>query len=584
MGYLKDYFRVFELIRNANPMGFVILLLLQCLLAGIPVGTLYMTKLLLDHLLTAKSIDLIAIRYLFYLGGSQVLNLSLSHLQSYFSFRNQQQVSIYFSKQILLKSSKIPYLYNENSDYQNSLHLAQQQSIYKIPQLYQISQIVIVSSFTLAALLIYLLKILSGYAWLILFITVPLSVIKWISGNAMAQLDRKLVLKERKSNYLYQLLTGVNYAKEVKTLNAGKYLLDRFDQLKIHIKTKKNLLHLKITIFSAISELLEVIVMVYVIYELMGLVIAKVMAISVLVIYLQGLQRIQSTLKTFLQNWIQLIQQRTFLKDLFEYFDFEEDVKFLTVSDDKSSKRLIGRNLYFKYPNSNEFVLTDLNFEIKNGEIVSIVGANGSGKSTLVKLLAGLYMPAKSSQLTWKNTPIYQIESGIFSNESTIVFQNFEHFHMTVAEYVVMGSVGIEIKIPKLEDALKCADAYDFVNKLPKSYHTKLGQVLEQGEELSGGQWQKLVLARAFYRDSPLWVFDEPTSAIDAISEAKIIKNIKKRAKDKICILITHRLYNLKYADRVFVMEKGKIVEQGTFEGLKANSKIFNELYQSQKL
>jgi ABC-type multidrug transport system fused ATPase/permease subunit len=111
-----------------------------------------------------------------------------------------------------------------------------------------------------------------------------------------------------------------------------------------------------------------------------------------------------------------------------------------------------------------------------------------------------------------------------------------------------------------------------------------LGRIFGSGEQLSGGQWQKLVIARAFFRNTPLWIFDEPTSSIDAIAEAKIFEHIKAESSDKVSIIITHRLYNLKFADRILVMDQGKIVEQGTFEELKSNSVLFNQLYEQQKV
>ena len=141
-----------------------------------------------------------------------------------------------------------------------------------------------------------------------------------------------------------------------------------------------------------------------------------------------------------------------------------------------------------------------------------------------------------------------------------------------------------EIDELRMNLALKQADALHFVQVFQHTFRSKLGRFLDAGEQLSGGQWQKLVIARAFLRDSPLWVFDEPTSSIDAISEAIIFENIKAQASDKVSVIITHRLYNLKFSDRIYVMDKGEIVEQGTFEELKANSRIFNALYEQQKV
>ena len=571
------------MIWEANPLGFIVQLFLQGFLAAVPVLILYCTKQLLDQILEAKKLDATSLNYLWILGGIYLLNIIVQQIQSFISFSNQHQVSAYFSEKILRKSTRIPFEFNENSDYQNSLHLAQQQSLYKIPQVYQVLQSVLVSSFSLLALISYFFKLLSDYAWWIILLAIPLSTIKWISGNALSQLDKKLVKQEREANYLHQILVGVNYAKEVKTLNVGAKLIARFTTFKEFIFQKKRSLQLKISFFSGLAEVLEVVVILYVMYQLIDLAIAKVIGISVLVIYLQGLQRVQSTLKSFLQSWVQLLQQRMFLKDLFDYLDLQEEKRGIKHFDKHLTNFLEVKDLSFQYPESEKWVLKNIQFEIQKGEIIAIVGANGSGKSTLVKLLAGLYVPS-SGELRWKNKLIHQIDSAVFANESTIVFQDFEKYYVSIQEFLELGWEGENSGEVRIKNALKMADAMDFVDAFPRKYHSTLGRIFGSGEQLSGGQWQKLVIARAFFRNTPLWIFDEPTSSIDAIAEAKIFEHIKAESSDKVSIIITHRLYNLKFADRIFVMDQGKIVEQGTFEELKANSVLFNQLYEQQKV
>jgi ATP-binding cassette subfamily B protein len=571
------------MIWEANPLGFIVQLFLQGFLAAVPVLILYCTKQLLDQILEAKKLDGTSLNYLWILGGIYLLNIIIQQIQSFISFSNQHQVSAYFSEKILRKSTRIPFEFNENSDYQNSLHLAQQQSLYKIPQVYQVLQSVLVSSFSLLALISYFFKLLSDYAWWIILLAIPLSTIKWISGNALAHLDKKLVKQEREANYLHQILVGVNYAKEVKTLNVGAKLIARFTTFKEFIFQKKRSLQLKISFFSGLAEVLEVVVILYVMYQLIDLAIAKVIGISVLVIYLQGLQRVQSTLKSFLQSWVQLLQQRMFLKDLFDYLDLQEEKRDIKHFDKRLTNFLEIKDLSFQYPESEKWVLKNIQFEIQKGEIIAIVGANGSGKSTLVKLLAGLYVPS-SGELRWKNKLIHQIDSAVFANESTIVFQDFEKYYVSIQEFLELGWEGENSGEVRIKNALKMADAMDFVDAFPRKYHSTLGRIFGSGEQLSGGQWQKLVIARAFFRNTPLWIFDEPTSSIDAIAEAKIFEHIKAESSDKVSIIITHRLYNLKFADRILVMDQGKIVEQGTFEELKSNSVLFNQLYEQQKV
>lgn len=583
MKYFKEYFRAFGMIWEANPIGFLVQLILQGLLACVPVATLYVTQRLLDQILTVQKLDFETGQYLLFIALIYVFQIIISQIQSFISFTNQHHVSAFFSDKILTKSTNIPFEFNENTEYQNSLHLAQQQSLYKIPQVFQVFQLVLVSSFSLIALISYFFKLLSDFAWWIVLLAIPLSVIKWISGNALAQLDKKLVKQDREVNYLHQILVGVNFAKEIKTLHVGNTLIEKFGVLKAYIFRKKRSLTLKLSFFSTVAELLEVAVILYVMYQLIDLAVAKIIGISVLVIYLQGLQRIQSTLKSFLQNWVQLLQQRVFLSDLFHYLDLEEELREIKHFDNRLNNSLDINQLSFKYPESDKWVLSDIDIHVKQGEIIAIVGANGSGKSTLVKLIAGLYQPS-IGQVRWKNTEIHQIDSGVFSNESTFVFQDFEKYFLSISEFLSLGWAGAETSPKQIETALKLADADGFVNEFPHKYQSRLGRIFGAGVQLSGGQWQKLVIARAFFRDTPLWIFDEPTSSIDALAESKIFENIKARSKEKVTIIITHRLYNLKFADKIWVMDHGRMVEQGTFDELKANSILFNQLYEQQKV
>lgn len=571
------------MIWEANSLGFSFQLLLQAMLACTPATTLYVIKKLLDQILTVHTLDFNTFKYLIFLGGIFLVNLVVSHIQSYVSLINQHRVSTYFSAKMLLKSTKVPFEYYENSDFQNSLHLAQQLSLYKIPQVYQVIQVVLISSMSLGVLLVYFIQVLRDFAWLILLLAIPLAIIKWLSGNAFAQLDKKLVRQEREANYFHQLIIGINYAKEVRTLHVGESLLKKFSHLKRYIFQEKRSLQLKTNILSGLAELLEVAVVLFVMYKLIDMAIAKLIVFSVLVIYIQGLQRIQSTLKTCLQNWVQLLQQRVFLNDLFAYLDLPEENRNITRLNHSIAGALVCQDLNFKYPGSERWALKGINFEVKQGEIIAIVGANGSGKSTLAKLIAGLFIPT-SGNLSWKKTTIHEIDSGEFAKETTFVFQDFEKYYLSIAEFIGLGLDAEELSEEHVNKALKNADAFDFVHVFKNTFRAQLGRIFNSGEQLSGGQWQKLVIARAFLRDSNLWVFDEPTSSIDALSEARIFENIKSQATGKVSIIITHRLYNLKFADRIYVMDGGEFVEQGTFEELKSNSKIFNALYEQQKL
>jgi ATP-binding cassette subfamily B protein len=217
------------------------------------------------------------------------------------------------------------------------------------------------------------------------------------------------------------------------------------------------------------------------------------------------------------------------------------------------------------------------------GQIIAIVGENGSGKSTLVKLLAKLYRP-DAGRFEINGISFDNIKSSSFYEHSAFFFQDYEKYFIEAGQNIHFN---VE-KITEDESATKAAaeqsGADEFIQKLSSGYQTKLGSVFQGSEQLSGGQWQKLALARIFYKEAKLIVLDEPSSALDAFSELRLYEEIKKNNQDKIVILISHRLYNLKLADHIYVMEEGKIIEDGTFNTLINQGGLFQQMYEKQRI
>lgn len=240
------------------------------------------------------------------------------------------------------------------------------------------------------------------------------------------------------------------------------------------------------------------------------------------------------------------------------------------------------KNVSFKYPGSNEFVLNDLNLTIQPGDDVALVGANGAGKTTLIKLLMRFYDPTEGEILI-DGTNLRDLDLDTWHAQVGVLFQDFNRYpYLRVKRIIGMGDVSKLKDMPAIEHAAKEAGAHDFITQLKDGYDTVLTKSYRDGVDLSGGQWQKIALARAFLRNANILILDEPTSAIDAKAEYEIFKRINETQKDKTTIIISHRFSTVRNADKIYVIDEGKIIESGSHEQLMKNQGMYHELFESQ--
>lgn len=278
-------------------------------------------------------------------------------------------------------------------------------------------------------------------------------------------------------------------------------------------------------------------------------------------------------------------------EDIANLFDYNE---FMALPVQSAGKRVLAEvpevielnNVSFHYPTSNRLVLQDVSFAIRCGQHVAIVGENGAGKSTLIKLLTGLYEPTSGSVLL-DGTPLAEREVGSWHKYLGVLQQEFISYGFASAkDNVYFGDTSKKFDDKRFEAALAKAEAKSFLKKLPRGVDSYVNPWMEDddgnaGTDLSGGQWQRLALARNFYRDSPIIILDEPTSAIDALAESRIFKHLFDE-KGKTIITISHRLTTIQKADVVYMMKDGKLVEQGTAKELIARKGEFYTMFESQ--
>jgi len=580
---LAAYKKAIQLLWQTSPGMLMVQVFLYLLQSILPVLMLYATKNLFDVILLEGTAYKEVLFWMMMLLGIQLLSSGLNQVNGFVAGIFQQKLTDHTAAIIIDKSIHIPYPYFEDHAYHDSLHLAQSQAIYKLPYLHQLIFSTFSNALSLALLIGYFFSLISLYAWIILLIALPLATFKWYSGYVFYKLERKTIAKERESNYYHSLLTEETYAHEIRTLNFGEALLNRFKDIRAYIYKEKKGLQQRLLGYSIAAEMAEVIVLFLVLIAIAKQAFFGTLAISLLVVYIQGVQRMQSNLKNFLNSLVQLVQQRIFLSDLFRFLDIpvsaREKSEALAFPVEDCSIRV--NDLSFTYPGGHRPVLDQVNMHFPQGKVIGIVGANGSGKSTLVKLLSGLY-EAGEGKITVGGQSIDAISQDAFRDNSLILFQDFQKYFFTIEDIISLGKMQDQSHEEKLQLAVQQSQARGFIDALEEGVKTKMGRIFQGGQNLSGGQWQKLAVARAFYRDPRIIILDEPTSSMDAITETEVFRQLKSNVHDKVIILITHRLYNLKGADHIYVMDEGRIVQEGKFDELILTEGIFKDLFQNQ--
>lgn len=566
--------------RNIGSINIV----LQVILSFLPIILLYCMKLMIEAILHGgKSFNTILYLIIIY-GLVQLLLAATNQLASFINSKHQLKLTDALSNKVLEKAISVDYEYYENPAYHDTLHLAQQQALYKAPLLLGNFNALLMNALSLIFLTGLFFTLHSTFALVFIVVSIPLAAIKWYSGFALLQLEKKFVPLEREAGYLHQTLTGINPAKEVRVFGYGSFFIEKFNAIRTLIFKEKTKLNARLNWYSLFAEMGEVIAMVFIFGILAKYTWQKAITMGAFVIYIQGFQRLQGASGNFLQALVQIFQQRIFLKDLFTFFDLNTDnAKTGSQPFPQTKTGLKVDNVSFTYPDMQRMVLDQVSLSCKPGNIIAIVGENGSGKSTLVKLLARLY-DLNNSGIKIDECNIADIDIREFRKETVFLFQDFEKYFLTIDDNITLGDFNESKEDHKIKKAAELADADAFIQKLSKGYKTRIGRLFKGSEQLSGGQWQKLALSRIFYRKAKLIILDEPTSSLDPVAEFEVFENIKQQMKDQMVILITHRLYNLKTVDYIYVLKDGRIHQEGTFETLSTEKGEFKKMFDNQKI
>jgi ATP-binding cassette subfamily B protein len=243
--------------------------------------------------------------------------------------------------------------------------------------------------------------------------------------------------------------------------------------------------------------------------------------------------------------------------------------------------KIVVDNLTFTYPGNNFRTIDNVSFEIKKGEIIALVGPNGAGKSTLVRLLCRLYDP-DSGKIKYDGSAITNMDPEEYRRQFSVVFQDFMLYNLTAGENIRLGNINETSKDNRIKTSAKATGIHQLLSNLPKGYDTAIGNLFDDSRELSWGEWQKIALARALFRDAPVLILDEPSSSLDADTEHDIFSRFREIVKGRTSILISHRFTNVSLADKIIVLDKGSVAETGTHHELMKKGGLYFTMYNKQ--
>lgn len=551
----------------------------------VPFAIIVLIKLLVDALTTSNFENATGQAYyggmLFLTALVFLLNALLIELRSYYSERMSQSVSRHIYSVLHAKHSKLDLSNYENPKQQDSMHRAVQEASFRPVKILN----ALLTGIKSVASVLFLIGMFISIRWYLILILIvavlPDVYVRLKYSRKLYKLKDTQSTKEREMYYYNRILTGFPFAKELKLFGFSGFFEKRFNRTQDELfdeKIKLRKSELRLNFFSQSFAVLLIFISLGFISFLK---VNGAISIGTVVLFFFAFQRAYSVLNDFFRSFTQIVEDNTFLKDFIQFLDLPERTLNVTPTSEFSLQHEIRfKDVSFRYVASKRNALTDINLVIPAGKKVAFVGENGSGKTTLIKLLCGFY-EANQGEITFDGIDIEKLGQKLITENITAVFQDFALYNIAAYQNLALGNIKAEPDPEKIKQAACDADIDELLSKLPDGYNTLLGNLFKSGEELSIGQWQKIAIARAFYRDAPLLLMDEPSSALDAASELQIINSLKKLSQNKTAVIVSHRLSTVQWVDLIYMFHEGKVVESGSHEELIALKGKYYELFQT---
>ena len=384
--------------------------------------------------------------------------------------------------------------------------------------------------------------------------------------------------KERLSWYYSNLLNTDTYIKEIKTSNLSDYIFEKFEKLRREFYDENCILSFKRNIITGAYQFLTLLFnLTIIIFAIIETVSSKIL-LGDFITYVNTVSLIDTNIKNIVNLIMKLYQDALYSKQIVDFFDYESNDD--TISDKlcENINKIEFRNVSYCYVGSKSYILKNVNFTLEIGKTVALVGENGSGKTTIIKLLLGLYDDYEGDILI-NGISLRNIDKQSYREKISAVFQDYNKYQLKVKDNIGFGNLNNMDKDLCIIEAAQKSGADNFIKKLKDGYNQQVGQWFEGGVQLSGGQWQKLAISRAFMKNADIYILDEPTASLDPISEYNFFRNFISHTNKSGSLIVTHRFVNVSYVDEIIVLKNGTIFEKGSHEQLINNNSYYATLY-----
>lgn len=579
------------------------MLILRLIRAFIPLASLYVGKLIIDNVVAAinhktdwqQIFQLVIIEFSIVIFGDILARIS-SLVESLLGDLFSNHTSI----KLMQHAATLDLYQFEEPTFYDRLERARRQSTGRLGlliTLFSIVQDLITMVSLAAALLVY-------STWLLVLLTI--AIIPSLLGEThFAALEYSLLFKwtpeRRKLDYLRYLGASDRTAKEVQVFGLAPWVIDRFRTLSDKFYLENRGLAIKRSIVAALLAILGNAGYYTAYVIILFRTVSGVLSIGTLTFLAAAFSRSRDLIQRLLLSASGIYEQSLYLKDLFEFFNTQPTIfsKPNAIAVPINIKEgIIFENVSFRYPDSEHWAIRNLNLHIRPGERIALVGENGAGKTTLTKLLTRLY-DATEGRILLDGIDLREYDLSTVRKAVGVIFQDFVRYDLRFDENIGLGNIELvnnylnEITsngengngvVPpdKLVVAAKKSLASSLLKKLPQGYQQMLGRRFEGGVELSGGEWQKVGLARAYMRDAQMIILDEPTAALDARAEYDVFLRFAELVSGKMAIIISHRFSTVRMADRIIVLQQGEIIESGSHDQLVKMDGVYAELFKLQ--
>lgn len=558
--------------------------------AFFPIVTAYVYKLLIDSIVTNQGIKpTIPFVIIVILGARYFIGLCEDFVswvlkETYFDYLLRYKIQNKLNSLFCGKLYSIDVQHLEDPKVQDLITKAKDTLTWKPPDFLR------AFSYLFTSLVSYISSfiLLAGYGWYLPFVIsifgIPRLYLRAKQGALQWSIWGSGAPEVRKLWYLQWLLTQRESIVESRIFQSGKVLIERYKKIQEELfeRNKKPVRsYMKMASFPQFFEMSALFVFAYL---RLPMVLSGQMTIGDFSFFIDMLGRVAGAVTGMVQNLGWMYENNLYVNHFFDVLGLKKVIKELDnpikVPNNPSPPIIEFKDVSFAYPGTKKKVLKNLSFKVNSGENVAIVGKNGAGKTTIVKLLCRFY-DVGGGEILINGVNIKDIDLSSWYKQLGTLFQDFVHYDFTIRENITLGTTNYSDEV-KLKEAAEKSGSMEFIEKFSSKFDQQLGKQFEGGVDLSHGQWQKIAIARAFYESAPVLILDEPTSAIDAEAEYKIFNNLHSSYKDKSLLFISHRFSTVKNADKIIVLEGGKIVEEGSHQELMAVGGKYSKLFRLQ--